>query len=106
MEALKKRLEADHYALLQKNSKPVLYEPQVTAAAYAFAAVWDRVRYGALSANLAAAVLRQQAATLAACLAARPEQWPHCWQSLTFDEDQPLAIIYDAVALGWRLKWS
>lgn len=106
LDALEQRLDPELYTLLQKNSKAVLYEPQATAAAYAFATVWDRVRYGTLAKSLAAAVLRQQAAVLAACLAARADAWPQCWQTLRFDQDQPLAVVYDAVALGWRLKWS
>lgn len=48
------RLDADDFLLLKKNLKPVLYEPQVSAAAYAFAAVWDRVRFGTISNRLAA----------------------------------------------------
>ena len=48
------RLDADDFLLLKKNLKPVLYEPQVSAATYAFAAVWDRVRFGTISNRLAA----------------------------------------------------
>jgi adenosylcobinamide amidohydrolase len=36
---LESRLEEDLFVLLKKNAKPVLFEPQIAAAAYAFAAV-------------------------------------------------------------------
>ena len=58
---MSKRQSADDFALLQKNFKSVVYEPRVAASAYALAAVWDRVRYGTLSQELATPVLRQQA---------------------------------------------
>ena len=105
-EAMEKRLSADDFILLKKNVKPVLYEPQVSAAAFAFAAVWDRVRCGTLSNILATSVLRQQAATLATSLAAKPDAWLHCYEKLQVDEDAFLEVVYDALALGWQLKWT
>ena len=39
----------DAYALLDQNRLAVLWEPGAAAAAFAFAAVWDRVRYGVTS---------------------------------------------------------
>ncbi len=104
--ALKDRLDEEAFLLLEENREAVLREPQAVAAAYAIAAVWDRVRYGVLPADQAFPVLRQQAATLASCLAARPESWPTCWQQLTVDAGEPLQVVADAVALGWRLKWA
>ena len=101
-----KRLSADDFALLQKNLKSVVYEPCVAAAAYAFTAVWDRVRYGTLSQALAAPILRQQAAILATALAAKPKAYLSCYEQLRINEDDWLAIAYDALALGWRLKWT
>jgi len=103
--AMETRLGADDFVLLKKNLKPVLYEPQVSAAAFAFAAVWDRVRYGSISGALAAPVLRQQAATLATALAAKPDVWLPCYEQLQVNEDAFLDVVYDALALGWRLKW-
>ena len=93
--------------MLEKNLKSVVYEPRVSAAAYAFAAVWDRVRCGAISHSLAEPVFRQQAATLASSLAAKPGEWPACYEQLhDASEDDPLELVYDALALGWRLKWT
>jgi hypothetical protein len=55
---------------------------------------------------LATPLLRQQAALLACALAAKSDAWPHCYQALHFDADAALEIVYDALALGWQLKWT
>ncbi len=106
LRAMDIRLKEEERVLLKKNLKSVIYEPRVAAAAYAFAAVWDRVRFGTLTQALADPVLRQQAATLAASLAAKPEAWPSCYARLQVKEDALLDLVYDAFALGWRLKWT
>jgi hypothetical protein len=51
-------------------------------------------------------VLRQQAATLAASLAARVDAWYSFWQQLDVDMNRPLDAVYDAAALGWTSKWD
>ncbi len=104
--AMKSRLEADEFAFLDKNIPSVIHDPGVSAAAYAFAAVWDRLRHGALTPTLAAPLLRQQAAVLASSLAAKPEEWPTCYEQLVVHDDALLDTVYDAIALGWRLKWT
>ena len=106
MEALRERLDEEAFSLLEQNQEAVLREPGAVAAAYAFAAVWDRVRYGGLPPDQAAPALRQQAAVLASCLAARPDSWQDCWERLAVDAGDPLVAVADAVALGWRLKWE
>jgi adenosylcobinamide hydrolase len=92
--------------LAEKNKNSILFEPQVAAAAYAFAAVWDRVRFGILPAAAACEILRQQGATIAASLAARPRDWASYWQQLNVDMNRPLDAVYDALAIGWTAKWS
>lgn len=93
--------------LLKKNSKAVFYEPLVGACAYAIAAVLDRVRYGMLPVAAAREALRQQAATLAASLAAQPDRWAEFRGSLgQADPERPLRVILAAVALGWSSKWQ
>ena len=106
LSALESRLEADEFVFFDKNIRSVIHDPGVSAAAYAFAAVWDRLRHGTLSAALAAPLLRQQAAVLASSLAARPDTWPTCYEQLVVHEDALLDTVYDAIALGWRLKWT
>ena len=89
--------------LLRKNAKAVLYEPLVSAAAFAFAAVLDRVRHGALPASAAAEASRQQAACLASSLAAKPGEWERFRGELV--ETKPVKLVLRAVALGWASKW-
>jgi adenosylcobinamide amidohydrolase len=105
-EAMRSRLNETLMRLFEKNRNAILYEPQAAAAAYAFAGVWDRVRFGVLPQSVARDVLRQQAATLAASLAARVDAWHRFWQQLNVDMDRPLDAVYDAIALGWTAKWT
>jgi len=106
IEAMRVRLSEPLIHLLEKNRNAILYEPQVAAAAYAFTAVWDRLRFGVLPASAGRDVLRQQAALVAASLSARTEAWHRFWQQLDVNMDQPLEVIYDALALGWTAKWE
>jgi adenosylcobinamide amidohydrolase len=106
LEAMRSRLAEASMLLLEKNQNAVLYEPQVAAAAYAFAAVLDRVRFGVLPASAARDVLRYQAATLAASLSTQASKWHSFWQQLDVSAPRPLDAVYDAIALGWAAKWE
>jgi len=92
--------------LLKKNFQSVVYEPKVAAAAYAIAAVLDRIRVGTVPASAARDIFRQQVATLAASLAAKPDAWPEFYGRLAVaDPVEASRGIYAAVALGWSEKW-
>jgi adenosylcobinamide amidohydrolase len=106
LDAMRRRLSERLMALLEKNKNAVFYEPQAAAAAYAYAAIWDRVRFGVLPRSAARDVLRQQAATLAASLSARTADWHRFWEQLDVSLDRPLDAVYDAAALGWTAKWE
>ncbi len=95
--------EAD-LALLRKNSKSLFYEPLVAAAAFAFASVLDRVRYGTLPASASQEALRQQAASIAASLSAKPYLWEQFRTQL--NEADPVRLLLRAFALGWSTKWQ
>ncbi|HUB77214.1 MAG TPA: adenosylcobinamide amidohydrolase [Bryobacteraceae bacterium] len=90
--------------LMRKNSKAVFYEPHVAAAAYAFAAVMDRIRYDTLPQNAANAVLRQQAASMAVSLSAKPQLWEQFHAALA--EQDPVRLVLHALAIGWIAKWQ
>ncbi|MEO8256273.1 MAG: adenosylcobinamide amidohydrolase [Acidobacteriota bacterium] len=99
-------LEAADLELLRKNSKAALYEPLVGAAAHALAAVLDRVRHGALPAAVQREAVVQQAATLAASLAARPDRWSAFRSCLHHSATaDPKSLVLAAIALGWSEKW-
>jgi adenosylcobinamide amidohydrolase len=92
--------------LLKKNFQSVVYEPKVAAAAYAIAAVLDRIRVGTLPAGAARDVFRQQAATLASSLAAKPDAWAEFYARLAdVDPEDAARGVYGAIALGWSHKW-
>jgi hypothetical protein len=93
--------------LLKKNLNSVIYEPKVAAAAFAISTVLDRIRFGTLPASSARDILRQQAATLAANLSAKPDRWMDFYAQLAeADPGQPMRAVLSAIALGWSAKWS
>ena len=84
-----------------------MYEPLVSAAAYAIASILDRCRYGTFPAGTAREALRQQAACMAASLAGRLDLWPEFRDNLVeADVEEPKKLILAAIALGWSKKWS
>jgi hypothetical protein len=92
--------------LLRRNAKAAFYEPLVGSAAHALATVCDRVRYGTVPQALAADAMVQQAATLAANLAAQVHRWPEFRGLLRPHADRGVkALVLRAVALGWSEKW-
>jgi adenosylcobinamide amidohydrolase len=99
-------LSEQDLGLLRKNSKAVLYEPLVGAAAHALATVMDRIRHGTLPQSVMRDALVQQAAGLATSVAAQPERWSQFRQTLhAVPEGGLKALVLAAVALGWRSKW-
>lgn len=93
--------------LLKKNSKAAFYEPLVGAAAHALATVGDRVRYGTLPDSVAADAMVQQAACLAANLAAQAHRWPEFRSTLRpHATDDVKTLVIRAIALGWAQKWQ
>ncbi len=107
LEALARLLPQQQYALLRKNQKAVFYEPGVAAAAHAFAAVLDRVAFGTVASGMASTTLRQQAACLASALAAKPQDWLALYNKLPLpSDDDPVELVLEAIALGWKAKWT
>jgi len=97
--------EAD-LELLKKNAKAALYEPLVGATAHALATVCDRVRYGTIPETVAADATAQQAAALAANLAAQVHLWPEFRAQLRpYANADVKALVLRALALGWSEKW-
>ncbi len=116
--AQKGLLAEREFQLMQANWNPVLYEPQLAAAGYALAAVLDRVLAGTIGPASAGEALLNQAALMAAGLAAKPEDFLAFRRELVphfpvGPELTPAALMTAtmaaanrAVALGWRAKWT
>jgi adenosylcobinamide amidohydrolase len=99
-------LSAANLELLKKNAKAVFYEPLVGSAAHALAATCDRVRYGTLPSSVAADAMAQQAAGLAANLAAQLHRWPEFRSELRAHANGTVkTLVLHALALGWTEKW-
>lgn len=92
--------------LLKKNSKAAFYEPLVGAAAHALATVCDRTRYGTIPEAVAADAMVQQAASLAANLAAQVHRWAEFRTILRPHATGDVKVLaLRALALGWSEKW-
>jgi adenosylcobinamide amidohydrolase len=99
-------LDAGSLDLLRKNNKSVFYEPLVGAAAHATASVLDRARFGTLPPSSLKDAIVQQAASLAASLAAKPDHWPRFRAALhAATVKEPAELVLHAIALGWSEKW-
>jgi adenosylcobinamide amidohydrolase len=97
--------EAD-LELLKRNAKAAFYEPLVGAAAHALATVCDRARYGTIPQAVAADAMVQQAAALAANLAAQVHRWAEFRTALRpYATAEVKVLVLRALALGWSEKW-
>jgi adenosylcobinamide amidohydrolase len=106
-ERLAPLLDDGSLELLRRNNASVFYEPLVGAAAHAAAAVLDRARFGTLPPTLLKDAIVQQAASLAASLAAKPDRWPEFRANLHAAQvTEPEDLIVHAIALGWSAKWK
>jgi hypothetical protein len=106
-ERLAPLLDDGSLELLRRNNASVFYEPLVGAAAHAAAAVLDRARFGTLPPTLLKDAIVQQAASLAASLAAKPDRWPEFRANLHAAQvTEPEDLIVHAIALGWSEKWK
>lgn len=92
--------------LLRRNAKAAFYEPLVGAAAHAMATVCDRVRFGTVPEAVAADARVQQAAALAANLAAQVHRWAEFRAALRpYADGDVKPLVLRALALGWSEKW-
>jgi adenosylcobinamide hydrolase len=93
--------------LLNANFQGLLHEPQVAGAAYALAAVQDRLVYGTLPLGVAQELLANQAALMAAALAAKTEMFFNFRRDISNADTLELpALVARALALGWQSKWK
>jgi adenosylcobinamide amidohydrolase len=99
-------LDVADLELLRRNRQAAFYEPLVGAAAHALAAVLDRARHQTLPESIVPEAVLQQAATLAASLAAKPQRWVEFHARLrAMGRPDPKSLVLAAIALGWRDKW-
>jgi adenosylcobinamide amidohydrolase len=103
---LKKALPPDSFDLLVKNTLTVTMEPRVAAAAYAYAAVLDRLQFGTLPLELSTDMLRDQAATVAVSLSSHTARWHEFRNRIAAPEGDRLAPFIQGLALGWSTRWA
>ena len=92
------------------------FDARVAAAAYGYAELLDRLRFGNLPANIASEILLDQASQAAVAVSAKPGRWPIFWQALAkldrnktnknSEQEQQIVLFVAAIAQGWQAKWS
>jgi hypothetical protein len=106
MERLAKHMTPKGLELVKNNTMAVFLEPRVSAAAFAYAAVLDRLQYGTLSPEIGAEALRDQGAGVAVAIGGKPERWPEFWTKITPDPADRLSAFAQGLALGWEVRWA
>ncbi|MDQ3000305.1 MAG: adenosylcobinamide amidohydrolase [Fibrobacterota bacterium] len=106
LEAAGMHLSEKDRDLFRANIQAVVHEPLVAGAAYALAAVFDRIAFGTLPESSGRELLANQAAMMAAGLAAKSEAYPAFRVALVADDRDLPALTAMALALGWREKWK
>ncbi len=108
--ALRRRLEKDEGETLLANGTALWHEPQLAAAAYALAAVLDRVAHGTLPPGSRNEAALNQLALLACAVAHDPSRFPAFRDALAGDWEAGgksfPETLAQAVALGWNSKWG
>lgn len=103
---LEKALPAKSYDLFTKNKLGVTMEPRLSAAAFAYAAVLDRLQYGTVPEQLGAEMLRDQGAGVAVAISGKPTAWPEFWNQIPDRPDDRLTPFVDGLAAGWKARWD
>ena len=100
------RVSEQDAELFRDNKDAVFKDSKLVAAAYAYAALLDRVEFGTLAKSIQADVLTDQAVNAAIAVAANGHYANDFRSKLAFDEAEPLSAFAQAIALGWQKKWQ
>ncbi|OVE82354.1 hypothetical protein BVY04_01235, partial [bacterium M21] len=104
---LREELDDEVHTFFTRNLEGVIHEPQVSACAYAIAALQDRVRYKTLPDHVGLEQIVNQASLLAATMAAAPERFADMRKALLpLQETELPELIFQAILLGWNEKWK
>lgn len=103
---LKELLDKDSFDLLKKNKGSVFKDAKLVAAAYAYAAVLDRIEYSTLSTNIQNDALLDQAVNAAIAISGKSQHWQAFRDQINFDQSKPLDSFIQAAAIGWKAKWA
>lgn len=103
---LKEILPQKSYELLVTNQLGVTMEPRLSAAAFSYAAVLDRLQYGTLPAELAGEILRDQAATVATAVSSKGAKWSDFWNQISYSSEDKIQPFVKGLALGWMARWE
>ena len=106
LERLKKAMPEESFKFLIENKMAVLWEPRLSATAFAYASVLDRLQYGTLPEEGAGETLRDQAASVGVAISGQPNQWPVFWGKINVAGKDRTAPFIEGLALGWQARWA
>jgi len=106
LERLKKAMPEESFKFLIENKMAVLWEPRLSATAFAYASVLDRLQYGTLPEEGAGETLRDQAASVGVAISGQPNQWPVFWGKISVAGKDRTAPFIEGLALGWQARWA
>jgi hypothetical protein len=106
LERLKKAMPEESFKFLIENKMAVLWEPRLSATAFAYASVLDRLQYGTLPEEGAGETLRDQAASVGVAISGQPNQWPMFWGKINVAGKDRTAPFVEGLALGWQARWA
>jgi len=106
LKKLASKLDKGTFDLLKQNKHSVFRDAKLVAAAYAYAAILDRLHYQTLSPTIRNDVLLDQAANTAMALSSTNEQWQQLRDQLEPQRGDALDLFVQAMAIAWRTKWA
>ena len=102
---LEKYLNDEHYQLAKGNLSNLRHNPRLVASAFSFAALLDRIHYGAFSETSTPELLKDHAVQAAVAVSGQASQWSEFWQAIDASAN-PIEQFCQAMALGWQAKWQ
>lgn len=107
LETYKNQMRSEDFNLFKKNVKSVVYDPQVSANAYALAAIQERVQINSIPKHSGKEAILNQCALLSATLATKPSRFqPMRERLIPFQEGPFKSIVIEAIKIGFFEKWD
>lgn len=113
LKGLQQHLLAADFKLAEQNLNSITYDSRASAAAFAYAALLDRLQFGNLPISIAPEALLDQATQVAVALSAKPQRWADVRQQLSAvktgqlkNHNEQLDLFIAGLAQGWQAKWA
>ncbi len=109
---LKAQLDQQSYQLLADNVNSLMADSSLVAAAYVYATLLDRAKFGTFHESVKLDILLDYAAITAVAVSGNKSAWPNFRSQLSktqqgqLSQEQALELFLKALAVGWQAKWA